>query len=62
MMSTTVRTVAITEGSFGAAVKKAKENLLQRGLIEQGRGGVIATASERPALIYYANSIAHFFD
>ena len=62
MMSTTVWMGAITDGSFGAAVEKAKENLLQRGLIEQGRGGVIATSSERPALIYYANSIAHFFD
>jgi glycerol-3-phosphate O-acyltransferase len=43
-------------------VAKAREHLVQRSFITRVGDGYVATVDERPALTYYANSVAHFFD
>lgn len=54
--------VSVSHADFAGAVTKAREHLLQRGMIQAVEGGFIAAPDEGPALTYYANSIAHFFD
>ena len=53
---------AIDHVDFPASVAKAREHLLQRAFITKVGDGYVAAADERPALTYYANSVAHFFD
>ncbi|MGY9036975.1 MAG: 1-acyl-sn-glycerol-3-phosphate acyltransferase [Rhodobacterales bacterium] len=47
---------------FGANVAKARQHLLQRGIITAVERGYRPADSQRSLLRFYANSIAHFFD
>ncbi|WP_439148468.1 1-acyl-sn-glycerol-3-phosphate acyltransferase [Sulfitobacter sp.] len=53
---------SIDHADFSASVAKAREHLVQRSFITRVGDGYVATVDERPALTYYANSVAHFFD
>lgn len=53
---------SIDHENLPIAVEKAREHLLQRGMIEKNAHGYVAVPAERHALTYYANSIAHFFE
>jgi glycerol-3-phosphate O-acyltransferase len=62
MADCAVATVAVPHSDFPAAVEKARDHLVQRGIIEASDRGYTAAPDERAALAYYANSIAHLFD
>ncbi len=62
MMEHAGTSVSVPHNDFAGAVKKAREHLLQRGMIEAVKDGFVAAPDEVPVLTYYANSIAHFFD
>ena len=47
---------------FGANVVKARQHLLQRGIIAAVERGYRPADTQRSVLRFYANSIAHFFD
>lgn len=54
--------VSIPHEDFASAVTKAREHLLQRGMIVAQDESYAAASHEVPVLTYYANSIAHFFE
>ncbi|MBQ06906.1 MAG: glycerol-3-phosphate acyltransferase, partial [Roseobacter sp.] len=47
---------------FAANVARARDHLVQRGMITASDRGYAPADGQRPALRFYANSIAHFFD
>lgn len=54
-------TIDIPHADFDGAVQKAREHMVQRGMVIAVDGGFAADPDELPILNYYANSIAHFF-
>lgn len=54
--------IDIPHEDFDDAVFKAREHLLQRGMIQPANGAIAAVPDQLPALTFYANSIAHFFE
>ncbi len=62
MLERASTSVSVPHDDFAGAVSKAREHLLQRGMIETVQGGFVSASDEEPALTFYANSIAHFFD
>ncbi len=54
-------TADIAHADFEGSVEKAREHLVQRGMVMEVDGGFAADPDELPILNYYANSIAHFF-
>jgi glycerol-3-phosphate O-acyltransferase len=62
MLERASTSVSVPHDDFAGAVSKAREHLLQRGMIEMAQGGFVSASDEQPALTFYANSIAHFFD
>ena len=55
-------TIDLPHDDFGDGVQKAREHLLQRGMIRVDKDGVAVVAGQLPTLTFYANSIAHFFE
>jgi len=54
--------IDVPHDDFSDAIAKAREHLLQRGMIRVDTGEVTVVPDQRPALTFYANSIAHFFE
>ncbi len=55
------KAIDIPHADFDEAVLKAREQLVQRGMVLAVDGKFAAAPDEMPILNYYANSIAHFF-
>ena len=53
---------AVVAQDFAANVARARDHLVQRGMIAASDRGYAPVDGQRPALRFYANSIAHFFD
>ena len=53
---------AVVAQDFAANVARARDHLVQRGMIMASDRGYAPADGQRPALRFYANSIAHFFD
>lgn len=62
MIARSGREVSVPHEGFSDAVARARDHLLQRGLIHRVDAGLLQVTAERDTLTFYANSIAHFFD
>ena len=62
MIARSGREQSVPHAEFQAAVTKARDHLLQRGMIREAEGGFALNVDERDTLRFYANSIAHYFD
>jgi len=54
--------IDIPHDDFDDAVDKAREHLVQRGMIQPADDVIAVVPDQLPALTFYANSIAHFFE